>query len=150
MRIEETLQFKIGASDLDEAQKLLATPEATFAHLPGLEALRRDGQILKGKLCGHAAIFGRICFPFASRLVLGEETKLLALPLEESFWAELAGTGRARPDGVIYQVKLTLHLELPQGEKWGGQAFRRMAEAAMQRTLRRALAAMAEKGEVAL
>ena len=62
-----------------------------------------------------------------------------AEPADPRFWAELEGEGWAVEDGICYKLRLRIHAEIPQGEKWGGKALRRMAEAAFERTVSRAL-----------
>jgi len=138
MRFERPFAFSLKAPP-GQAQALLTAPERVFADLPGLRNLAREGFLITGRLCGEALLFGEVCFPFRSRLETGDRVRLVPLPLAEAFWAELAGEGEVRGDTLVYQGTLTLHAHLPEGEKWGGRAFRRMVEAALERTLRRAL-----------
>ena len=148
MEIEHRFAFALRAPE-DQARALLFSPERVFAALPGLEGLERKGNRLLGRLCGEAPIFGRICFPFES-LLSGEDRATLApIPLpNERFWAELEGVGEAQGNELAFRVRLVLHAELPAGEKWGGRALRRMAEAALRHNLKRVLASLPERVEI--
>ncbi len=143
MRLERPFAFTLAAPE-DQAKALLLAPERVFRDLPGLKDLRREGAFLLGRLCGEAFLFGEVCFPFKSRLTPGERVRLTPIPLTEDFWAELEGTGEAGEGRLSYRGRLVLHARLPEGEKWGGRALRRMVEAALERTLKRALAALPE------
>ncbi len=148
MRLEHRFAFAI-AAPRTELKNLLFAPERVFAALPGLEDLARDGTLFRGRLCGEAPLFGRVCFPFQSQLRGQERAELVPEPLPgETFWAELGGTGEAADDELRYRIRLVLHAELPMGEKWGGRAFRRMVEAALQRNLTRVLSALPERVEL--
>ncbi len=148
MEVEHRFAFALQAPE-GRARELLFAPERVFAALPGLEELKREGARFSGRLCGEAPIFGRVCFPFESLVSGVERAELEPIPLtEERFWAELAGVGEARGDELRYRVRLVLHAELPAGEKWGGRALRRMAEAALARNLTRVLASLPERVEI--
>ncbi len=148
MELEHHFAFRLVAPP-EKARDLLFAPERVFSALPGLEGLQRQGDRFKGRLCGEAPIFGRVCFPFESRLRGRERAELEPIPLErESFWAELGGVGEAERDELRYRVRLVLHARLPAGEKWGGRALRRLVEAALRRNLTRALAALPERVEL--
>ncbi len=141
MRLEQPFEFALRVGE-EDARALLFAPERVFAGLPGLRDLARQGPLLSGRLCGEALLFGQVCFPFQSRLEGEDRARLVPLPLAEAFWAELAGEGEAQGNTLRYRGRLVLHARLPEGEKWGGRALRRMAETALERTLRRALAAL--------
>ncbi len=148
MEFEHRFAFRLATSP-EKARRLLFTPERVFSTLPGLEALSREGDLFRGRLCGEAPVFGRVCFPFESRLLGGERAELEPIPLEaEPFWAELGGVGEADRSGLYYRVRLVIHARLPAGEKWGGRALRRLVEAALRRNLTRALAALPESVEL--
>ncbi len=141
MRLERRFAFSLKVPT-GQARALLLAPERVFADLPGLRNLAREGSLISGRLCGEALLFGEVCFPFRSRLETGDRARLVPLPLAEAFWAELAGEGEVQDDRLVYRGTLILHAHLPEGEKWGGRAFKRMVEAALERTLRRALEAL--------
>ncbi|AEB12344.1 DUF3809 domain-containing protein [Marinithermus hydrothermalis] len=129
---------------LQEAKARLLAPEVVFAPVSVLKDLRREGTVVEGRLSTSIALFGEVSFPFRSQLrAEGEAAVLEALPLEAPFWAELSGRGEARGSHLHYRVRLRVHAEIPEGEKWGGRAFRRLAEATFQRTLERVLAQLA-------
>ena len=148
MRFEHDFSFSLLAP-AGEAASLLLAPERVFARLPGIESLTREGDELSGRVCGEALLFGRVCFPFKSRLRGdgGSEAVLEPLPLDEDLWAELSGRGRAEGGEIRYRVKLVLHAQLPSGEKWGGKALVRMVEAAIRRSLERTLSSLPQRLE---
>ncbi len=145
MVLEREIELKVPFNGSPrEAKARLFAPEAVFAPVSVLKDLRRDGEVVEGRLSASVALFGEVGFPFRSRLRAdGEAAVLEALPLEEPFWAELSGRGEARERHLHYRVRLRVHADLPDGEKWGGRAFKRLAEATFQRTLERALAQLA-------
>ncbi|MCX7602110.1 MAG: DUF3809 domain-containing protein, partial [Meiothermus sp.] len=71
--------------------------------------------------------------------------RLEAIPLPDppNFWAELEGSGAVVENGINYQLTLRIHATLPQGEKWGGRALGRLAEAAFERNVERVLGRLA-------
>jgi hypothetical protein len=105
-----------------------------------------------GELVTYTPLIGDLRFPFRSRLQAEAEGRasLVALfPGDEggeppAFWAELSGEGTAVGDALAYTITVRLHAQLPEGEKWGGKALRRMAEAAFQRTISRALETLSQ------
>ncbi len=126
--------------EVEGPQSLLNTPERVFARLPGIANLKREDAKLTGELCGEARLLGRFCFPFESEFQSGNPARLHPRPLpHERLWAELGGEARAREGRLFYRIRLVLHAELPEGEKWGTRAFRRMAEAALENALNKSL-----------
>ena len=53
----------------------------------------------------------------------------------------MSGEGRAvraaHGAEIEYRLRVAVHLEVPLGDKWGGRAFAKMAEATAARTLER-------------
>ncbi|MCL4455578.1 MAG: DUF3809 domain-containing protein [Deinococcus sp.] len=131
-----------------KAQDLLR-PDKIFAGIPVFDQLGLERGLLAGTLVAQAPLFGQVRFPFESRLAQvgagddgpGLKVQLSAQALDPvpSFWAELSGHGSVTEESLLYQVHLKLHVDLPEGEKWGGRALRRMAEASFERTLARTL-----------
>lgn len=138
MILEKQFQLR-----LSEPPEHLLTPEVVFSGKPPFGILERQGSELSGTLQAEVPLFGELQFPFKSRVESAGEGKarLEAIPLEPapSFWAELSGTGQLHTDGIHYQLHLRIHAHLPQGEKWGGKALQRMAEAAFERAIDRVL-----------
>ncbi|WP_457630655.1 DUF3809 family protein [Oceanithermus sp.] len=142
MRLERRVKFCLQAADADEAGRLLAAPQLALARLRVFRDLELEDGVLSGALAAPFVLIGEVRFPFRSRFLLGERTaELTPLPLESEAEsaAELAGTAELAGDRVCYQADVALQLSLPEGEKWGGRAFRKMAEAAFERTLARTL-----------
>ncbi|WP_297852061.1 DUF3809 family protein [Meiothermus sp.] len=127
---------------LTESPEHLLEPERVFAGKPPFGDLTRQDTILQGYLVAEAPLFGEIHFPFQSRIhPQGSQARLEALPLPDppAFWAELEGRGKVVGGGIDYQLTLRIHATLPQGEKWGGRALGRLAEAAFERNVERVL-----------
>ncbi len=128
---------------LAEPPEHLLKPELVFSGKPPFGPLEQNAMQLSGSLLAEVPLFGDLQFPFKSRIepVGTQEARLEALSLEPAspFWAELSGTGRLEASGIHYQLYLRIHAHLPQGEKWGGKALQRMAEAAFERTIERVL-----------
>ncbi|WP_337870555.1 DUF3809 family protein [Meiothermus sp.] len=132
---------------LAEPPEHLLKPEQVFAGKPPFGELTRQDTTLEGYLVAEAPLFGEIHFPFRSRIhPQGNIARLEALPLEEppAFWAELEGRGEVVEGGIDYQLTLRIHATLPQGEKWGGRALGRLAEAAFERNVERVLKRLAK------
>ncbi|RDI95083.1 DUF3809 domain-containing protein [Meiothermus sp. QL-1] len=132
---------------LPEPPEHLYQPERVFSGRPPFRMLRREGFWLEGVLVAEAPLLGEIQFPFRSRIhPEGRVARLEALPLENPppFWVELAGRGEVVEGGLEYRLTLRLHASLPPGEKWGGRALRRLAEAAFERNLERELKRLAQ------
>jgi len=139
MRLVKTFSFAIESKD---PRSLLLAPERVFSALPVIKNLRRQKNLLLGELCGEFAIFGRLCFPFESELFATEKRAVLKpRPLAGDYWAELGGVAEAEGEVVNYRVDLALNAELAAGDKWGGRALLRMAEAVFAHHLNRALSA---------
>lgn len=147
MTLERTFELRIPGTPAE-----LLTPERVFGGRPPFRDLRREGEYLMGELVTYTPLIGDLRFPFRSRLQAEAEGRasLVALfPGDEggelpAFWAELSGEGTAVEDALAYTITVRLHAQLPEGEKWGGKALRRMAEAAFQRTISRALETLSQ------
>lgn len=126
----------------------LLQPEQVFAGRPPFGELERQEDLLWGYLLADIPLLGEIQFPFQSRISStgSVAARLQALPLEPAppFWAELGGTGSVTEGGIGYELELRIHADLPEGEKWGGKALRRMAEVAFERVVGRTLEQLAQ------
>jgi hypothetical protein len=139
-----TLEKHFHLTLLEPTEHLLE-PERVFGGRAPFGRLERQEDVLGGELVAEIPLLGEIHFPFKSRIVIeGADTaRLEPLPLEHGgFWAELAGGGRAAGGRIAYDLELRVHAALPEGEKWGGKALRRMAEVAFERTVTRTLEAL--------
>ena len=142
MRLERQISFCLRAEDPAEARSLLAAPERALARLAVFRDLKLMDGVLSGALAAPFALIGEVRFPFRSRFELdGDSARLEPEPLADrgDAVAELGGSARAKGDRVCYQAQVALELRLPEGDKWGGRAFRKMAEAAFEKTLKRTL-----------
>ena len=139
MTLEKSFQLH-----LPEPAEHLLLPERVFGGKPPFGVLERDGLQLLGELAAEVPLLGEIRFPFRSLIEPhgSDIASLTAQILEPNppFWAELSGQGQLGTNGIHYNLLLKVHAELPQGEKWGGQALRRMAQVAFERSVERVLA----------
>ncbi len=90
----------------------------------------------------NAALFGQHDLSFGSVLIPNAKGARLEPRTPEKpkmGWAEVAGEASVRPlpngSHVEYSFDITIHLDLPQPEKWGGQALIKMIHFTAQRVL---------------
>ena len=90
----------------------------------------------------NAAFFGQQELSFESILqptTRGAELSPLPLSEPRLGWAEVAGRAEVQPlpsgSRVSYQFDITIHLNLPEPEKWGGRALLKMIHFTAQRVL---------------
>lgn len=104
--------------------------------LADLQVVASAPPVVTATLPVNAALFGQRELPFRSALHLTDAgARLRGLPLEPDGpgWAEVSGEARVRPADaggslVDYHFALTIHLDLPEPEKWGGRALLKMIE----------------------
>jgi hypothetical protein len=125
--------------EIDGSRESLLKPEEVFPAF----AIKRSGSDIKGQINTKVVLLGEVSLPFHSRLVdlgLGRAgLEALAIDSPPPFWAELSGEGHATQGQLHYQMHLRVHAQLPEGEKWGGKALRRMVEATFERAIERVL-----------
>lgn len=144
MRLERTLNFCLQASNPQEARRWLQDPTLALSKISVFRDLSLKDGVLSGSLVAPFAIVGEVRFPFRSYFNPDDDFAVLTPAELDSdgsgeTLAQLGGRARLDGDRVCYQAELRLHLNWPEGEKWGGRAFRKMAEAAFERTLSRTL-----------
>ena len=90
----------------------------------------------------NAAFFGEQELVFESLLTpTARGAELSSLPVSEPRigWAEVAGRADVQPlptgSRVTYDFDITIHLNLPEPEKWGGRALLKMIHFTAQRVL---------------
>ncbi len=106
---------------------------ATF--LADLQVIESHPRIVTATLPVNAALFGQRELPFRSELHVVEAGAVLTgLPLEVDGpgWAEVSGSASVTPGDaatrVDYGFIITIHLDLPAAERWGGRALLKMVE----------------------
>ncbi|WP_456412892.1 DUF3809 family protein [Oceanithermus profundus] len=142
MELERDVAFCLAAADPAAAQALLERPQEALGRLAVFRDLELSGDELRGALVAPFALLGEVRFPFRARFTTRGETASLE-PLDpgaDDLAAELSGRARREGSQVCYRARVRLRVRLPEGEKWGGRAFKKMAEAAFARTLERTLA----------
>lgn len=102
--------------------------------LQDLECLTLENETrVRARIPVNAALFGQQELVFESRLVpTPHGARLEGVPLEHHHpgWAEVSGeaTVKPTPEGcsVDYGFDITIHLHLPEPERWGGKALLKM------------------------
>lgn len=101
-----------------------------------------EASLVSARIPVNAALFGQQELVFQSLLIPTSRGALLeSLPLHDHKpgWAEVAGEAEVRPhprgSQVTYRFDITIHLHLPEPEKWGGRALIKMIEYTAQRVL---------------
>ena len=99
-------------------------------------------QHVRARLPVNAAFFGQQELVFESVLEpLPRGASLSPLPFSEVHlgWAEVAGRADVQPlpsgSRIVYDFDITIHLNLPEPEKWGGRALMKMIHFTAQRVL---------------
>ena len=103
-----------------------------------------DASFVRASIPINAALFGQQTLSFQSLLEpTPRGARLVALPFEEDKmgWAEVAGEATVYPlphgTRVTYHFDITIHLDLPEPEKWGGRALTKMIQFTAQQVLER-------------
>jgi hypothetical protein len=107
--------------------------EARF--LRGLRVLHGATVVVEASLPINAALFGQRELPFRSMLShTPHGARLEALPLEGAArgWAEVGGEAIVTPVGdgslIRYDLTITVHVALPEADRWGTRALTKMIE----------------------
>lgn len=101
-------------------------------------------QHVQASIVVNAALFGERALSFQSYVRPTAKGALLeALPFDDPKlgWAEVSGDATVQPlpqgSRIRYHFDITIHLDLPEAEKWGGRALSKMIHFTAQRTLER-------------
>jgi hypothetical protein len=101
-------------------------------------------QHVQASIVVNAALFGERALSFQSYVRPTAKGALLeALPFDEPKLglAEVSGDATVHPlpqgSRIRYHFDITIHLDLPEAEKWGGRALSKMIHFTAQRTLER-------------
>lgn len=104
--------------------------------------LQHDLQHVRASIPINAALFGQQELSFESVVTPTPRGATLSpLPFSEPRlgWAEVAGRAEVNPlpsgSRVLYDFDITIHLDLPEPEKWGGRALLKMIHFTAQRVL---------------
>jgi len=115
--------------------------------VPATLAEPTEGQVsqhVQASIVVNAALFGERALSFQSYVrPTAKGATLEALPFDEPKlgWAEVSGDAVVYPlpqgSRIRYHFDITIHLDLPEAEKWGGRALSKMIHFTAQRTLER-------------
>lgn len=109
-----------------------------------LDGERTALQHVQASIVVNAALFGERALSFQSYVrPKAKGATLEALPFDEPKlgWAEVSGDATVHPlpqgSRIRYHFDITIHLDLPEADKWGGRALSKMIHFTAQRTLER-------------
>lgn len=126
----------------EAALDFLRDVRRSLAQVRFIDGLRLEEQEIHANLLVDVPVLGEQRLDFASRLEPHQAgADLIALPRTGKAWAEVAGQGRVQGLGsavqILYALQITVHLELPVGDKWGGRAFEKMVQATAKSAIER-------------
>lgn len=143
MKLEVERRFTLAyPGPAADAAAYLRDARRSLEHVTFIRDLRVDGDEVRADLRVEVPFLGEQRLDFHSRIVPRDGgADLVALERGGRAWAEVSGEGRAAdaPGGarIDYRLRVVVHLSVPAGDKWGGRAFAKMAEATAARTLAR-------------
>ncbi|MEM6430542.1 MAG: DUF3809 domain-containing protein [Deinococcota bacterium] len=121
-------------------EETLEQPHQSAQPVSDLSAMQQ----VEASIVVNAALFGERALSFQSFVrPTAKGARLEALPFSEPKlgWAEVSGTALVQPlpqgSNITYSFDITIHLDLPEAEKWGGKALSKMIHYTAQRTLER-------------
>lgn len=147
LKITHSVQFDVDL-ELSQPEAILFVRDAERSlsqanFIEELEHFCLEGQAhVRARIPVNAALFGQQTLVFESRLEpIPKGARLTGVPLEAYHpgWAEVTGEAIVRPlpegSHVSYHFDITIHLSLPEPERWGGQALTKMIQFTAQRVL---------------
>lgn len=139
-----TFDFTLGLPQQD-AIAFVRDVETSLSQARFIEGLEVDSNALvTASLPVNAALFGQQTLQFTSKLISTPKGAVLEpqqITTSAPGWAEVAGEAVVSPapngSAVRYHFDITIHLRLPEPEKWGGAALTKMIEFTASRVLER-------------
>ncbi len=125
----------------EQAVLYLQDVSKSLAGVLFIENLRFESPDVYADLTVDVPVLGRQHLDFHSILefhALG--ANLIAQPRQGRAWAAVAGQGKVEANQtieILYALQISVHLELPVSEKWGGRAFEKMAQATAKTAIER-------------
>jgi hypothetical protein len=142
MIIEVERNFRLEyPGTFEQAVLYLQDVSKSLAGVSFIENLRFESPNVYADLIVDVPVLGRQHLDFYSILefhALG--ANLIAQPRQGRAWAAVAGQGTVEVNQrieILYALQITVHLELPSAEKWGGRAFEKMAQATAKTAIER-------------
>lgn len=150
LKLEHSIAFSLGSALGEaEARAFVRDVPRSLRHadfLSSLSVLPGDPPVVAAELPVNAAMFGMRSLPFESEVRLtstGARLTPRPLPHHGAGWAEVAGEARVGGAGagsrLDYSFAITVHLAMPNAERWGTQALMKMIELTAASVLRRVL-----------
>lgn len=147
MKLTEGLKFGF-STHLSEADALefVRDVQRSLAGAHLADSLRLSGgspELVSASLPVNTPLFGRRELPFVSELHLTPDGARLVPTATETAgrgWAEVGGEARVAPHAagshIDYALDLTIHLQLPDADRWGTKALTKMIELTASSVLR--------------
>ncbi|WP_034343520.1 DUF3809 domain-containing protein [Deinococcus misasensis] len=119
-----------------DALNFIQDPHQSLAKVKFIRDLHIvDGKV-RAKFAVNVPMLGEQLIPFQSIIHPTEKGATLeATPLDKAAWAEVSGTAHLEGQDMTYELHVTVHFEIPEAQKWGGNAFLKMVEATAKQTL---------------
>lgn len=142
MIIQTTKNFVLEyPNSFQEAVLYLSNVQKSLAQVQFIKGLRLEGNQVYADLVVEVPVLGTQRLDFHSILEPHSTgANLIAQPLQGKAWAEVSGQGSAIQNSRVeihYALQVTVHLELPSADKWGGRAFEKMAQATAKTAIER-------------
>jgi Protein of unknown function (DUF3809) len=142
MIIEVEREFRLEyPSTLEQAVLYLQDVSKSLANVSFIKNLRFEPPHVYADLTVDVPVLGEQHLDFHSVLELHAlGANLIAQPRQGRAWAAVAGQGTVEANQtieILYVLQITVHLELPSAEKWGGRAFEKMAQATAKTAIER-------------
>ena len=145
MKLERHVAFTIPSSlDEETARAFVQDVSESLSHATFLTNLKvSEEDVVSAHLPVNAALFGQQRLRFRSQLERTPDGgRLHGEDLDDApGWARVCGTGVVVPtptgSRLEYTFDFTIHVALPEGERWGGRALLKMIEVVADNVLRR-------------
>jgi hypothetical protein len=153
--LDHAISFEVPLdAPLEAARAFVRDVPRSLARAHFLRDLRVEGDdpvVVHASLPINAALFGQRELPFRSALTetdAGARLEALDVPAAGPGWAFVAGDAEVTREGdvslVRYTFTISVHVALPEAERWGGRALTRMIEYTASTVLARVAAAFPE------
>lgn len=143
MNIETIQNFVLEyPNSLSDAILFLTDVQQSLAQVQFIKGLELKENHVYADLVVEVPVLGTQRLDFHSILEPHSTgANLIAQPLQGKAWAEVSGQGKAvqmnNQVEIHYALQITVHLELPSADKWGGRAFEKMAQATAKTAIER-------------
>ncbi|GGJ56223.1 DUF3809 domain-containing protein [Deinococcus roseus] len=137
MQVQTSLSCSIShPGSPQDALNFIQDPHQSLAKVKFIRDLHIvDGKV-RAKFAVNVPMLGEQLIPFQSIIHPTEDGATLeSTQLDKPAWAEVSGKARLEGSDLHYDLEVTVHFEIPEAQKWGGNAFLKMVEATAKQTL---------------